>query len=291
MSAFEFKREDERIQTIGESADLKSAPNDKIRQECIIANKVYDRCRQQYCLTPDELGPTIAAENVCIDGQHIEEGEVIIPPASAVSVSIENLKVKKIVVVNKKENEFRKGFWDIDLKYVFEYKLIFRETDHIIGSVKAASVFTKRVTLFGSTGSDLVIATDLMHHRHHESKTMDAEPFVMVEAKAIPLEATISSRRHRRGAEPEGHRHREVLVTIGLFAVVKIFRIVDLFVESKGFLIPKECEDISPLNPCDFFDNLDFPIDIFAPPHKKDFKPSAAAGFPRLKESEEDCDC
>jgi len=286
MSAFEFKREDERIQAIGESAELRSGPHDKVRQECIIANKVYDSCRQQYCLNPDELGPAIAAECVCIDGKHIEEGDIIIPPSNAVSVSIERLKIKKIVVLHKEENEFRKGYWDIDLKYVFEYRLIFRETDHVIGSVKAQSIFTKRVTLFGSTGSDLVIATDLMN-RHHESKTMNAEPFVMVEAKAIPLEATISSRRRRGGGEAEGrHHHREVLVTIGLFAIVKIFRIVDLSVESRGFLIPKECEEISPLDPCDFFDNLDFPIDIFAPPRRQDFGPGGS--HPKVRESIED---
>ena len=243
---------------------------------------------QQYCLTPDDLGPARAAECVCIDGHHIEEGEIIVPPSNAVSVSIERLKIKKIIVVNKEENEFRKGFWDIDLKYVFEYKLIFRETDSTIGSVKATSVFTKRVTLFGSSGSDLVIATDLMC-RHSESKTMSAEPFVMVEAKAIPLEASISSKRHRRGEELENHRHREVLVTIGLFAIIKIFRIVDLLVESRGFSIPDECEDVSPLNPCDFFDNLDFPMDIFAPPRKSEFIAGISGSIPRLREEKDDC--
>ena len=43
MSAFEFKREDERIQTIGENVDCKP---DKVKQECVISNKVYDSCRQ-----------------------------------------------------------------------------------------------------------------------------------------------------------------------------------------------------------------------------------------------------
>ena len=249
------------------------------------------QCGQQYCLTPDDLGPARAAEGVCIDGHHIEEGDIIVPPTNAVSVSIERLKIKKIIVMSKEENEFRKGFWDIDLKYVFEYKLIFRETDSIIGSVKATSVFTKRVTLFGSTGSDLVIATDLMC-RHNDSKTMNSEPFVMVEAKAIPLEAVISSKRHRRGEELENHHiHRVVFVTIGLFAIVKIFRIVDLLVESKGFSIPKECEEISPLNPCDFFDNLDFPMDIFAPPRKPEFMAGVSGDIPRIKGSNDDCDC
>ena len=46
MSAFEFKREDERIQNIGENAEAKP---DKVKQECVISNKVYDSCRQPNC--------------------------------------------------------------------------------------------------------------------------------------------------------------------------------------------------------------------------------------------------
>jgi hypothetical protein len=286
MSAFEFKREDERIQNVCENRDSKVS---RLRQECIIAHKVYDSCRHQYCLTPDELGPARAAECVCIDGHHVEEGDIIIPPSNAVSVSIERLRIKKIVVVNKEENEFRKGFWDVDLKYVFEYKLIFRETDCVIGGVKATSVFTKRVSLFGSTGSDLVIATDLMC-RHSESRTMEAEPFVMVEAKSIPLEASLNFRKHSRLDDPEQRRQREVGVTIGLFAIIKIYRIVDLLVESRGFNVPDEFEDISPLDPCDFFDNLDFPMDIFAPPHKAEFTAGISGDIPRIKGIKSDCD-
>lgn len=37
------------------------------------------------------------------------------------------------------------------------------------------------------------------------------------------------------------------------------------------FCIPKECENVSPLSPCDFFESLDFPMDVFAPPQKAEF--------------------
>ena len=85
-------------------------------------------------------------------------------------------------------------------------------------------------------------------------------------AKAVELDARIH---HRRG-EHHG-RHGEVLVTIGLFSILKLFRLVHLNVQSTGFCIPDECEGSNDINPCDYFSELDFPIDIFSPPQRKEF--------------------
>ncbi len=180
MSAFELRNDEERV--IGTSNNSHSHCGDdlrpdRLRQECIIAFKVYDSCRQQDCLTAAELGPARAAECITIDGEHIKEGDVIDPPSNAAAVTIERLRVKKIIIVSKEPSAFRRGFWDIDLKYVFEYRLVFREADgSTIGSVKANSIFNKKVTLFGSAGTDLVIATDLLCE-YNNSKTLDADPY------------------------------------------------------------------------------------------------------------------
>ncbi len=53
----------------------------RLREECIIAFKVYDFCRQQDCLTSDILGPARAAEYTVLNGNAIEEGAIITPPA------------------------------------------------------------------------------------------------------------------------------------------------------------------------------------------------------------------
>ena len=42
---------------------------------------------------------------------------------------------------------------------------------------------------------------------------------------------------------------------------------------------------MSPLNPCEFFDNLDFPMDIFAPPHKPDFFAGLSGNIPHKEKS------
>ncbi len=79
------------------------------------------------------------------------------PPDKTAAVTIDKLRVKKVIIVDKEPNTFKQGYWDIDLKYVFEYRLTFREADGcIIDSIKANSIFNKRVTLFGSHRNKLL---------------------------------------------------------------------------------------------------------------------------------------
>ena len=216
-----------------------------------------------------------------------------VPPNNAAAVTIDRLKVKKVIIVEKEQNPFKNGYWDIDLKYVFVYRLTFREADgSTIGSIMANSIFNKRVTLFGSIGTDIVISTDLFHARHsHDSTTLDADPFILVEAKAVALEAELRYQRVRANAEDRSPQPNEVAVTIGLFTIVKLFRIVQLSVESKGFCIPEECNEISPLNPCEFFDSLDFPMDVFAPPQKPEFVAGISGNIPARTDDSNPCGC
>ncbi len=120
-------------------------------------------------------------------------------------------------------------------------------------------------------GQDLVIATDLLEQIGNNT-TIDADPFVLVEAKAVVLSADLRyQRKVNRREEDFPPEPNYVVVTIGLFSIVKLFRLVNLTVESRGFCIPPQDEDLSPLNACDFFDGLNFPMDVFAPPQKPEF--------------------
>ena len=244
--------------------------NRKVREERIIAFKVYDSCRAQNCLTPAEIGPSRAVEPFCIGEENHKEGDIIRPPDNAASATIEHLKIKRIIVVSKQPSPFKNGYWDVDIKFVFEYLITFREADAcVICSVKANNSYSMRVTLFGSMGSDLVIGTDLLR-AFGDSATFDAEPFVLVEAKAVSLNASIHYPHHH--GKHECKDREEVHVTIGLFSIVKLFRLVNLSVESRGFDIPDECRPSpTPVNPCAFFEKMEFPMDIFAPPQKKEF--------------------
>ena len=134
----------------------------KVKDECIVAYKVYDSCRRQNCLTPRELGPARAAIACSVGDTAYGEGDVIRPPCSAASVTMDKVKIKRIHVVDKQPSPFRAGFWDVDIKYVFEYRLIFRDAAGcVIDKAYATSLFSMKATLFGSVGADLVIGTDL----------------------------------------------------------------------------------------------------------------------------------
>lgn len=267
------------------------------RKKCDKKGRCSRRSGQQDCLTPNMLGPARAQRTTTIGGITIDEGDIIVPPCDAATVSIENLRLCKIMIVDKEANAFRPGFWDIDLKYVFVYTLLFRDAKgEKIGCIRANSIYNKRVTLFGSVGTDIVIGTDLLRN---QSDTIDADPLVYVEGKAIALAAEL----RYCGCCPQdcccgGHGHGdgggfepnlgpvEVNVTIGLFAIIKLFRIVSLTVESRGFCQAPVCEEITPVNPCEYFDRLDFPMDIFAPPQKEDFRAADSALAPF---AEDDC--
>jgi len=298
MSAFELNNNSASFFGNGDGSDSRRAPSipqmpppghqrppvhppeipEKIRTkiENIIALKIYDICRSQDCLDFNAVGPARAAERIEWDGGDIiiGDGEVIIPPRDAASVSMEDVHIKKIIIVDKRPSSLRRGFWDIEVKYIIGYTLIFRgihsQEEKV---VYAFSMFNKKLTLFGSEGGELAITTDLFGMEG--SGMFEATPFVMAEAKAMGLCAGLvydSHRGHGHGGHEERGRARSVEVVIGLFSITKLFRLVDLAVESTGFTIPDECEEICPMDPCEFFNGLAFPMDLFAPPQKPEFK-------------------
>ena len=239
-----------------EHEDRRIPQPQKVKDESIVTYKVYDCCRRQDCLTARELGPSLAADE--------SHGNIVWAPEGTESVSINDLKISKIHVISKEPCSFRNGFWDINIKYTFEYKLTFRGSGRsIIDTVQAYNTFTTKITLFGSHGNDLTIGTDLFS-RNMEPATFEATPFTWVEAKAVGLDAKLH--RHRG----KGYEHcYEVHCIIGLFSVLKLIRLVQLNVQSTGFCMPKDCTEICNIHPCEYFADLDFPMDIFAPPERK----------------------
>lgn len=248
----------------GPEAHSQKIPNPgRVISEPILALKIYDSCRHKICLGHSELGPARAADGV----------EPIVPPAGAGFAHIENLVVRRITIASKTPSPFRSGFWDMEIRYVFDYDLRFTATDGApLNVVRATNSFTRRCSLFGSVGAEITIATDIFNNAE---TIMGGEPFVMVEAKAIGLAAEIVRK----------HRHVDasfVNVTIGLFSITKLYRLVSLLVESRGFVIPPPCGEICPPDPCDVFDGLNFPMDSFAPPQRAEFAAGISGDIPNV---------
>ncbi|MCL1842569.1 MAG: hypothetical protein FWF79_02030 [Defluviitaleaceae bacterium] len=248
----------------------------KVKDECIVAYKVYDSCRRQNCLTVNELGAAVHARKTEEpELLSASEGHPIVPPEDATSVTMGKVRVASIKVLDKQTNPFKPGFWDVDIEFKLEYTLTFRIPGEEDKEVEARSVFTMKSTLFGSMGSDLAIGTDLYGDGKDKS-LFSASPFVWVEAKAIGLAAKI----HRSHGRPDSHG--EVHVTIGLFCILKLFRLVHLNVQSRGFCIPDECRERN-IDPCEYFQDMDFPMDIFAPPQRTEFNAGISENISKIK--------
>ncbi|HBQ64626.1 MAG TPA: hypothetical protein DD727_06840, partial [Clostridiales bacterium] len=88
---------------------------------------------------------------------------------------------------------------------------------------------------------------------------------------------------------PGGHggpcddRERRVLVTLGIFSIIKLTRLVQLLIPAFDFCIPsKRCVSATEENACELFETIDFPVDEFFPPQKFDF-PGAAENEHHLR--------
>ena len=212
--------------------------------EPITTFKIYDSCRQRECLGEDELGPILN-----------EDCEILQATSSTISVSVKNLKTD-VTIQNKRPSRFKIGYWDIDINYSFIYDLKYRDIKgNVIKTAKGKNNFVKTYTLFGSISEKTNMVSDIFGNFKNNP------PFVIVESKAIALNAKI------RGTADYPYK---IEVSVGLFSIIKLLRMVSLEIESRGFQIPKECGEELPMDPCEIFSELDFPIESFYPPHKKD---------------------
>ena len=74
------------------------------------------------------------------------------------------------------------------------------------------------------------------------------------------------------GAYYRMNKALKLLVSIGVFSIIRIERNVQLLVPAYDFCIPeKECTGGSDQKPCDLFDKINFPLDEFFPPQIRDF--------------------
>lgn len=295
--------------------------NNNQSEACIIAQKIFDQCRIQKCLSPDILGP---ARSVCggMNGCNdmMCDGDIIIPPVNAATVTMHNPELSRIDILRKCPNTFREGCWDLELRYVFDYTLEFRRADGCpIGCTDATSSYTLKVTLFGSTESDVTTVSDLFDCCGNSH----GGPFVTAEGKAVGLAAELkypgcgcscnccnncgcnncgcgNCGSNNCGCNNCGYDNGDasmgapiaVNVTLGLFTIVKLFRTVNMLVHSFGNCVPEPCSISTngDVDPCRNFDRVPFPLDLFSP----STQPRSCCGFGDTYGSagcREECSC
>lgn len=82
-----------------------------------------------------------------------------------------------------------------------------------------------------------------------------------------------------------GRPEKRLVVTIGLFTIIKLTRLVQVLVPAFGFCNPPICIEATSENPCELFDTINFPKDSFFPPQLQDFEEE------ELEEEDIHCGC
>ncbi|MCY6482759.1 hypothetical protein OW763_00105 [Clostridium aestuarii] len=270
--------------------------HDITQYECIIAAKVYGRCKQQDCLRPDFIPGESEVESIPIKGSYCNEEEGIykigdqivnIPKdqlikydaslptgVSSVNVVDESFGIEEIKIIKEEplsvyDND---GYWKITILYKFTYKLRFYDsggnviniTPNPPGSAQkeyacAYSLYEKEIVLFGGIGQrGVYIGSNLFSNQGAYGP--QNSPYVLVQAKASALGPNM-------GTITEDTTTYTIFgVTIGLFTIIKLYRLVNISVPAKGCGELPDCVQITPGDPCSYFNDLEFPYDEFDPP-------------------------
>lgn len=260
---------------------------------CIHTEKIYDSCKDKDCI---EDAQVVFKNPRCV--------QMIINRAISVKITFAEVK---FVYTDIEPVPFKKGFYTVDTKYFIKVGLNFLVPGNPRGNhtipVEGLVIFDKKVILFGSEGGVKIFKS---HNTDNNVLSeagnvlqQDNQPIVKVEvAEPIALNARIVEVCHKHDhcccvddipkcildclcdnetdvAGVEDNRSlptREVVVSIGLFSITKLLRVVQLLIPAFDFCVPdKECVSSTDENPCDIFDTIDFPVDEFFPPQIHDF--------------------
>lgn len=193
------------------------------------------------------------------------------------------------VFVDVEPVQFNRGFYSVDITCCFDVSVeVFDRPCGRTGKkpciVNGIAVFNKRVILYGSEGNVKVFTSDNENENNIGKECNDLPRAVFEAVDPVFLSARLVDADCPVDAQvPEMFSERLdgslgcvtplklVLVTLGLFSIIKLERNVQMLVPAYDFCIPdKECEASSGSDPCELFRNIKFPINEFFPPRFPD---------------------
>jgi hypothetical protein len=268
----------------------------KIREAvCIQVDKIFDSCKEKDCI---EDAKVIFKNSECIR-KIINE---------AINVKARKAEVLD-VFADIEEVPFKRGFYTVDVKYFIKVTLDFFIPNGLgpngtrIVEKTGLVVFDKKVILFGSEGNvkifkshfvengvDTPIRSNLQQDNLPVSKVEVAEPIALnakiedIHDKLFEETTCKVEQMPRHIADALGHddddddpgnnnlQTRRVVVTLGIFTIIKLTRLVQLLIPAFDFCVPhKQCIASTNDDPCEIFETIEFPVDEFFPPQIFDF--------------------
>lgn len=270
---------------------------------CLQAEKVYDSCKEKDCIEDlevfcipkyllkdaiDVACRDIEVENVIIDIEPLrfKKGFYTVTVTFVFKVTVElfyknkspvvrtgiSIFTKKVVLFGSQgkvkifKSKFKRGAKDIQ----FTPKL---QQDNLpIGKVEVAEPICLAAKIVEDCEPTTLSARDIQIIKSiiaFIQQNMAEVNVVSIDGGDIDVDVDQSNVINISGERKE---EKKVLITVGLFSIIKLVRVVQVLVPSFGFCDPPVCVEATKENPCDFFDTIEFPEDVFFPPQKERFK-------------------
>ena len=235
---------------------------------CINADRIYDSSSVKEC---------VRDLRVCFTDQD----QPLVD--QAVSVKCREVEVAN-VCMDVEEVPFNKGFYSVDMTFFFVVKLSVTEAPLCDPkTVRGVAVHQKKVILYGSEGS---VKTFSSLDRRGACKCDTNAPQAQLQVvDPICLSASIvdcqgrndplcdlpACVRSRFQGEFAGvPSAKSVFVTLGLFTIVQLERMVQIMIPAYDFCVPDKESQTAADDPCTLFQKIKFPTDEFFPPKLTD---------------------
>lgn len=248
---------------------------------CVNARQIYDACRDRDCVADQRVYLTQ-------EGQDLLENAI-------------NVKLRRAEVIwvytDVEPLSFNRGYFSVDMKFFVRVTLeIFCGVCNP-QIVCGLTTYDKRVILYGSEGTSKVFSSKYNpNSRNDLSETWQkvdrpiasievVEPVALsarfVEEDRCECDCCCENDTTPRNPFPEAvcdcfggdlvvdDSVKKVLVTYGLFFMVRLERDTQLLIDAVDFCIPtQECSSATEESPCALFNDIRFPVDEFFPPQK-----------------------
>jgi hypothetical protein len=238
---------------------------------CIDTKRIYDSCVSKDCL--EDLRVTFfgSSQRLIDDAVTVKCRDCDI---SAVSIDVE-------------EVPFNRGFYSVNINFYF--KLRFDTYSAPCTTPQTAigyANFEKKCILYGSEGNVKIFTSNIVseeldcpeapQYTNPVAKVQAVDPVVLecnvVDSCDCQIPCCTTFPRSILSTVSDStiplNSSRAVIVTLGLFSIVQMERDVQLLIPAYDFCIPdRECS-CSTQNPCQTFQNIEFPVDEFFPPDR-----------------------
>lgn len=221
----------------------------------------------------------------CSDKDCIEDLEVTFSdPADAAVIENANfVKAKCAEVINAAfaidPVPFNKGFYTVDITYTFKIDLeAFVNSMTPPTPLSGTASFTKKVILYGSDGGAKTFNSDDLTDQKSTGCGCCYESLPKASVSVVEpiiLDSGLTCKNPcgcnqpcpvSDNGQPEPFQGiKTVLVTIGMFSIVRLSRPVSILIPAYDYCVPeKECAANTD-SPCELFDKISFPIEEFFP--------------------------